>query len=54
MGIELEENCLYNLFFADDQELIANDEEDSTYMMRKLVEEYDRWGLNINFKKQST
>lgn len=51
MGIELNGNWLYTLLFADDQVVVANDEDDLAYMMRKLIEEYSKWGLNINTMK---
>lgn len=51
MGIEINDACLYTLLFADDQILIANDEDDVTYMLRKLIDEYTKWGLRINFNK---
>ncbi|XP_044755011.1 uncharacterized protein LOC123313964 [Coccinella septempunctata] len=51
MGIEIDESCLTTLFFGDDQVIIANCEEDIDYMLRKLKEEYEKWGLNINMKK---
>jgi len=51
MGIEIGNSCLYTLLFADDQVVIANDEEDITYMTRKLIDEYRGWGLNINLSK---
>jgi hypothetical protein len=35
---------LYNLLFADDQVIIAQDIEDADYMLRKLIEEYMKWG----------
>jgi hypothetical protein len=31
--------------------IIAQDTEDAEYMLRKLVEEYMKWGLQINFGK---
>jgi hypothetical protein len=52
MGLPINEDYnLYNLLFADDQEIIAQDTEDAEYMLRKLVEEYMKWGLQINFGK---
>jgi hypothetical protein len=42
MRIELKELCLYVFQFADDQAAIANDREDSEYMVRKLIEEYEK------------
>ena len=40
MGIAIGSTCLYTLLFADDQVLIANDEDDIAYMTRKHIEEY--------------
>lgn len=51
MGIEVGETNLTTLLFADDQIIIANDEEDADFMYRKLVEEYQKWGLTMNKKK---
>uniref|UniRef100_T1I4L4 Reverse transcriptase domain-containing protein n=1 Tax=Rhodnius prolixus TaxID=13249 RepID=T1I4L4_RHOPR len=54
MGIQIGEGLyLSNLLFADDQVLIAQDEEDINYtsMLRKLKEEYAKWSLEINFIK---
>ena len=51
MGIKLTANIyFFNLSFADDQEIIAQ-EDDLDYMMRKLLETYGIQGLNINFGK---
>jgi hypothetical protein len=41
----------YTLLFADNQVIIGEDEDDINYMMRKLTEEYNNWGLEINFDK---
>lgn len=52
MGISIDDdNNLTNLLFADDQVIFACDEEDTDYMLRKLDEEYKKWGLNINLNK---
>lgn len=51
MGIQVGDTCLYNLLFADDQILIANDEYDVSFMVRKLLEEYSKWGLKVNLNK---
>lgn len=51
MGIPIRDKTLHSLMFADDQLIVAQDEEDMIYMLRKLKEEYDKWGLLINFKK---
>ena len=37
--------------FVDDQVLMTQDIENASYMTRKLVEEYKKRGLEINFKK---
>jgi hypothetical protein len=49
MGLPINKD--YNLLFADDQVIIAQDTEDAEYMLRKLVEEYMKLGLQINFGK---
>ncbi|XP_044760850.1 uncharacterized protein LOC123318297 [Coccinella septempunctata] len=52
MGIPLnDEKTLYTLFFADDQILLAQDQQDLEYMTRKLIEEYEKWGLELNIAK---
>jgi hypothetical protein len=52
MGLPINQDYnLYNLLFAGDQVIIAQDAEDAGYVLRKLVEEYMRWGLQINFGK---
>ena len=39
------------MLFADDQLLIAQDYEDLEYMTRKLIDEYELWGLKLNVKE---
>jgi hypothetical protein len=52
MGLPMNQNYhLYNVLFADDKVIISHDIEDAEYMLRKLVEEYMKWGLQINFGK---
>jgi len=51
MGIKLNDDMLYSLNFADDQVIFAENEYDAHYTLRKLNEEYEKWGLKINFKK---
>ena len=42
---------LSSIHNADDQLLIAQDYEDLEYMTRKLIDEYELWGLKLNVKK---
>ncbi|XP_030766854.1 uncharacterized protein LOC115890691 [Sitophilus oryzae] len=51
MGILLNDSILYTLCFADDQIILAQDYEDLEYMTRKLIEKYNKWGLEVNLKK---
>ena len=51
MGIQVGNDTLFSLNFADDQVLFAGDEEDASYMVRKLQHEYAKWGLEMNFDK---
>jgi hypothetical protein len=49
MGLAINQDYhLCNLLFVDDQVIIAQDAE---YMLRKQVEEYMKWGLQINVGK---
>lgn len=51
MGISIGNDKLFTLHFADDQVIMAEDEDDVYYMIRKLDEEYRKWGLTINVSK---
>jgi len=51
MGIPLENTTLYTLQFADHQVVLAGDKEDLEYMMCKLKETYEKWGLDMNLNK---
>jgi len=50
MGIISDDRTLYTLHFADDQ-VIAQNKEDLEYMTRKLLKEYEEWGLSVNRSK---
>ena len=54
MGLEIQDMTIYSLLFADDQLLIAQDYEDLEYMTRKLIDEYEMWGLKLNVKKKNS
>lgn len=41
MGLRVGDDTLFTLFFADDQIVMSEDEEDLSYMIRKLQEEYE-------------
>ncbi|XP_045480901.1 uncharacterized protein LOC123685289 [Harmonia axyridis] len=51
MGIPEAKNNLFTLRFADDQIVIAQDNDDLEYMARILIEEYKKWGLEVNIEK---
>ena len=51
MRLEIQKTTVYSLLLADDQLLIAQDYEDLEYMRRKLIDEYELWGLKLNVKK---
>lgn len=51
MGIDLNNQCLCTLQFANDQAVISNDRDDMEYMVRKLIEEYAKWGLTVNTQR---
>jgi len=52
MGLEIQDTTIYTMLFADDQLLIAQDYEDLVYMIKKLIDEYELWGLKLNVKKK--
>jgi hypothetical protein len=51
MGLEIQDTTIHSMLFPDDQLLIAQDYEDLEYMTRKLIDEYELWGLKLNVKK---
>lgn len=51
MGMQIGESTLDVLLFADDLVIMAEDEQDMNYMFRKLKQEFDLWGLQINVSK---
>jgi hypothetical protein len=53
MGLEIQDKTLYSMLFADDQLQIAQDYEDIEYVTRKLIEEYELWGLKLNVKNKT-
>ena len=48
MGVTVGDDTIYSLLFAGDKLLMT---EDLEYMIRKLKEEYEKWGLKINMEK---
>lgn len=51
MGVKKVEDTVYSLLFADDGVVLTEDKEDANYTFRKLVEEYNKLGLEINLQK---
>jgi len=51
MGLDVQDTTIYSTLSADDQLLIAQDYEDLEYMARKLIDEYELWGLKLMLKK---
>jgi len=51
MGIPVQNTYVHSVSFADDQVLLVQDHDDMEYMVRKLKEEYEKWGLDINLEK---
>lgn len=48
MWIPINDEKPFNLHSADNQVIIAEEENDICHMLRKLDEEYQKWGLKIN------
>ena len=51
VGLEIQDTTIYSMLFANDQLLIVQDCEDLEYMTRKLIDEYELWGLKLNVRK---
>lgn len=51
MGVPIDDEYVYSLLFADDQVIMAGDEHDVDYMMRKLADTYEENGMKINYRK---
>jgi len=51
IGLKIQDRTIYSMLFADDQLLIAQNYEKLQYMTRKLIDEYELWGLKLNVKK---
>lgn len=49
MGLPISDDrtLYYTLHFADDQVVITQDIEDFEFMTRKLIKEYNDWGLEV-------
>uniref|UniRef100_T1HF33 Uncharacterized protein n=1 Tax=Rhodnius prolixus TaxID=13249 RepID=T1HF33_RHOPR len=52
IGMKVKKNlCISSQLFADDQVVIAGDVDVAAYLLRKLAEEYERWGISLNITK---
>ena len=51
MGLTVNDVQIFSLSFADDQAVIAQDDYDLEFMIRRLYQEYDRWGLQMSLTK---
>ena len=51
MGLEVQDATVYSLLYVGDQLLTAQHCGDVEYMTRKLIDEYELWGLKLNVKK---
>jgi hypothetical protein len=47
MELPIGNQTIRNLF-AGDQVIIAQDKEDAECITKKLIKEYEGWGLNVN------
>ena len=56
MGVPIgdgSQDTIYTFLFADDQVLIMLEYEDMEFLIRKLWEEYENWGLKMNLEKKT-
>lgn len=41
MEIQVGDGSIYTMFIGDNQVVLAEDKDDASYMMRKLIEQYE-------------
>ena len=54
MGVPIgdgSQDTIYTLLFTDNQVLITQEYENMEFIVRKLLEEYEKWGLKRKFEK---
>lgn len=52
MAVQLnKDTTLYELYFADDQVVIPEDQDHLEIMTRRLIKEYEQWGLIVSTTK---
>lgn len=51
IDIPIGEDILYTMHFPDEKVICAQDEDDTHNMIRKLHEEYFKWGLQVILTK---
>ncbi|XP_071644241.1 uncharacterized protein [Temnothorax longispinosus] len=51
MGIPVGQTTLFTLSFADDQAVFSQDSYDMKFMLKRLYQHYEQWGLCVNTKK---
>ncbi|KAF2890580.1 hypothetical protein ILUMI_15593 [Ignelater luminosus] len=47
----INEDYLFSLNFADDPAVVAQDSNDLEFMVRRLYDEYSKWGLQVSLEK---
>lgn len=51
MGVNVDGEKFFTIHFVDDQDVIVEVEDDICYMLQKLGEQYDKWGIAVNIQK---
>jgi len=51
MGLEINGYYLTTLLFADAQVIMASCKEDADYILWKLQEEYEKWGMRVDMTR---
>lgn len=51
MRIPINKDYLFSLNFADDQVVMAQDSYDLKFMVKRLYDEYRKWGLQVSLEK---
>jgi len=51
MALKIQDRAKYSMVYADDQLLNAQNYEELQYNTRKLIDEYELWGIKLNVKQ---
>jgi hypothetical protein len=51
MRLPVGNEAIHHHLFVDNQSIVAQEKDVTEYITKKIVEKYQRWGLNVNIFK---